>query len=169
MLEVNDSSQNLMPEPAYSSLDVTTITGVSLRQLQWWDEQGVVTPMQIGHRRLYNTAEVLQVSLIMGLRRKGMSLQKIRRVLAHLDDGTDARFLELHRSGVEVDLLTDGETVYVATSTQQIVDVMRNSDTPIISLCVSELIRQLEPVQTRRKPVQTETVSTGRRRVSRAS
>ena len=169
MLEVNDRSENLMPEPAYSSLDVTSLTGVSLRQLQWWDEQGVVTPRQIGHRRLYNTAEVLQVSMIMGLRRKGISLQKIRRVLTHLGDGTESRFLELHESGVDVDLLTDGEAVYVATSARQIVDVMRSSDTPIISLYVSDLIRQLEPVPTRRKPVQTETTSTGRKRVSKAS
>ena len=169
MLEVYDRGQNLMPEPAFSSLDVTTITGVSLRQLQWWDEQGVVTPMQIGHRRLYNTAEVLQVSVIMGLRRKGMSLQKIRRVLAQLGNETETRFLDLHREGTDVFLLTDSESIYVETSIQQIIEVLKASDLPIITLCVSDLIRRLEPSQTRRKPVQSETVSTGRRRASKAS
>ena len=32
----------------FSSLEVSEVTGVSLRQLQWWDEQGVVSPVQRG-------------------------------------------------------------------------------------------------------------------------
>ena len=54
----------------YSSLDVSNMTGVSLRQLQWWDEQGVVSPVQRGHRRMYQLHEVVEVSLITELRRK---------------------------------------------------------------------------------------------------
>ena len=169
VIEVKDRNEISMPEPAYSSLDVTTLTGASLRQLQWWDEQGVVTPMQIGHRRLYNAVEVLQVSLIMGLRRKGMSLQKIRRVLGHLSEEKGGHFIDLHREGEDVILLTDGELVHVETSAQQIVEILKESDLPIIALCISDLIRQLEPRRTRRKPVQSETTSMGRRRVSKAS
>ena len=35
----------------YTSGDVARIAGVSLRQLQWWDERNVVSPRQEGHRR----------------------------------------------------------------------------------------------------------------------
>lgn len=158
-----------MPEPVYSSLDVTTLTGVSLRQLQWWDEQGVVTPMQKGHRRLYNTFEVLQVSLIMGLRRKGMSLQKIRRVLGRLGQDNGGLFLDLHRSGSDVFLLTDGEDVYVENSAQRIVGRLKEATLPIITLCISDLIRQLEPASDQRKPVHAADNTSGAVRASKAS
>ena len=60
----------------YTSGDVARIAGVSLRQLQWWDERNVVSPVQEGHRRVYRQQEVIEVSVIAELRRKGFSLQK---------------------------------------------------------------------------------------------
>src|ERR1700731_3741168 len=71
-------------EQIFTSSDVARISGVSLRQLQWWDERNVVSPRQDGHRRLYAPAEVVEVSVIAALRKKGFSLQKIRRVLRYL-------------------------------------------------------------------------------------
>src|SRR5678815_1931634 len=69
---------------AYASSDVARISGVSLRQLQWWDEQSVVSPRHDGHKRVYLPNEVIEVTVIAELRRKGFSLQKIRRVLRYL-------------------------------------------------------------------------------------
>src|SRR6201990_29514 len=68
----------------YTSGEVARIAGVSLRQLQWWDKRSVVSPRQEGHRRVYLQQEVVEVSVIAELRRKGFSLQKIRRVLRFL-------------------------------------------------------------------------------------
>ena len=68
----------------YASSDVARISGVSLRQLQWWDEQNVVSPRHDGHKRVYLPNEVIEVTVIAELRRKGFSLQKIRRVLRYL-------------------------------------------------------------------------------------
>ena len=65
----------------YTSGDVARIAGVSLRQLQWWDERNVVSPRQEGHRRVYLPREVVKVSVIAELRRKGLSLKKIRRAI----------------------------------------------------------------------------------------
>ena len=56
----------------YTSGDVSRIAGVSLRQLQWWDERNVVSPLQEGHRRVYRQQEVIEVSVIAELRRKGV-------------------------------------------------------------------------------------------------
>jgi len=47
----------------YTSGDVARIAGVSLRQLQWWDERNVVSPLQEGHRRVYRQQEVIEVSV----------------------------------------------------------------------------------------------------------
>ena len=51
-----------VPGPAqerYTSGEVSRIAGVSLRQLQWWDERNVVSPRQEGHRRVYLPHEVV--------------------------------------------------------------------------------------------------------------
>src|ERR1035438_1432166 len=58
-------------ESVLSSTDVSRLSGVSLRQLQWWDEQKVVSPHHAGHRRLYSLEEVVEVSVIAELRKKG--------------------------------------------------------------------------------------------------
>src|SRR5260370_4352778 len=68
----------------YNSSDVARICGVSLRQLQWWDDRNVVSPRQDGHKRIYMPEEVVEISVIAELPRKGFSLQKIRRVLRAL-------------------------------------------------------------------------------------
>ena len=68
----------------FASSDVSRIAQVSLRQLQWWDERKVVSPRQDGHKRVYMPEEVVEISVIAELRRKGFSLQKIRRVLKYL-------------------------------------------------------------------------------------
>ena len=52
--------------------------GVTLRQLQWWDEQGYLTPVQIGHTRMYSPEQIDHVRKIAALRKAGVSLQIIR-------------------------------------------------------------------------------------------
>lgn len=159
-----------MMDHEFSSLEVADLTGVSLRQLQWWDEQGVVRPVQKGHRRLYNVYEVVRVSVITGLRKKGMSLQRIRGVLAKLDESRNGYFLELHRRGPDVFLLTNGESVYVETATERIIEILKDSSLPIIALCISDMIRQLGlELGAPRKPVRNATSSTGRRRAARVA
>lgn len=88
-------SASLPGERIYSSADVARLAGVSLRQLQWWDEQKVVCPRHEGHRRIYGTVEVAAVSVIAELRHKGFSLQKIRRVLRPLQRELGKRIAEI--------------------------------------------------------------------------
>lgn len=157
--------------PIYSSLDVARLTGVSLRQLQWWDEQGVVTPMQKGRRRLYNPTEVLLVSVIVGLRRKKLSLQKIRKVVDELKGDTSIAELATEPAVAEVYLLTDGDHVSLQDSVQRIIDIQVESPTPMTLLCVSDLLRKLgwADDEAPRKPVHIETSRAGGVRRSRTS
>jgi hypothetical protein len=41
-------------EDRFTSQQVIALTGITPRQLQWWDERGVVKPEREGHRRLYS-------------------------------------------------------------------------------------------------------------------
>ena len=84
MLRARKSKPVASSEQGFNSSDVARICGVSLRQLQWWDERNVVSPRQDGHKRVYMAEEVVEISVIAELRRKGFSLQKIRRVLRFL-------------------------------------------------------------------------------------
>ena len=155
-----------MPNPestmTYNSLDVADLTGVSLRQLQWWDEQGLVTPMQAGHRRMYTAFEVLQISLIMGLRNKGMSLQKIRPLLDHLNPRHVLDAVRADGGGRDVYFLTDGKAVYLEEATDTIVGILRDSERPISAICVSDLYRELGLGESPRKPVGVADTGSGR-------
>src|SRR6201985_1905768 len=89
----------------FASTDVARIAQVSLRQLQWWDERKVVSPRHEGHKRVYSPEEVVEITVIAELRRKGFSLQKIRRVLRFLQREMGRRLGELLESDSKLHLL----------------------------------------------------------------
>ncbi len=146
----------------YTSADVARISGVSLRQLQWWDERNVVSPRQDGHRRVYLPAEVVEVSVIAALRRKGFSLQKIRRVLRYLQKEMGKRIADAVASDSEVHLLTDGKNIYLEESPDRVVDLLKNAKQPMFLVCVTDQLRRFELAA--KKPIKQE-VGRGERQV----
>jgi DNA-binding transcriptional MerR regulator len=138
----------------FTSTDVARICGVSLRQLQWWDERNVVSPRQDGHKRVYLAQEVLEVSVIAELRRKGFSLQKIRRVLRFLQKDMGKRLSEALQSESEVHLLTDGKSIYMEEAPDRIIDLLKNARQPMFLVCVSDQVRRLS--QATKKPPKSE-------------
>ena len=138
----------------YTSTDVARICGVSLRQLQWWDERSVVSPRQDGHKRVYLAQEVLEVSVIAELRRKGFSLQKIRRVLRFLQKDMGKRLSDALRSETETHLLTDGKSIYLEEAPDRIVDLLKNARQAMFLVCVSDQVRRL--TQATKKPARSE-------------
>lgn len=145
------------PEEVYTSSEVSRISGVSLRQLQWWDERNVVSPRQQGHRRVYLPQEVVEVSVIAALRKKGFSLQKIRRVLKFLQKEMGKKLSEVTSLEGDVHLLTDGKNIYLEEQPDRIIDVMKNAKQPMFLVCVSDQLRRLNT--TARKPVRAETAA----------
>lgn len=67
------------PGSAYLSKTVAKMAGVSLRQLQWWDEQGLIVPERVGRSRCYERAQVIECVVVAALRRKGVSLKQLRK------------------------------------------------------------------------------------------
>lgn len=47
-----------------STNDISQRTGASLRQLQWWDEQGWCQPQHVGHRRIYTPLLERRIKLL---------------------------------------------------------------------------------------------------------
>ena len=148
-------------EQGYNSSDVSRICGASLRQLQWWDERKVVSPRQDGHKRIYMTEEVVEISVIAELRRKGFSLQKIRRVLRFLQKDAGKRLSEALSSTSDVHLLTDGKSIYLEEAPNRIIDLLKNARQPMFLVCVTDQARRLSAAA-ERKPVRSETAAASR-------
>jgi DNA-binding transcriptional MerR regulator len=145
----------------YNSSEVARICGVSLRQLQWWDERSVVSPRQDGHKRVYMPEEVVEISVIAELRRKGFSLQKIRRVLRFLQKDMGKRLSDALSMTSEVHLLTDGKSIYLEEVPHRIIDLLKNARQPMFLVSVTDQVRRL--TATERKPARPETAGASRR------
>src|SRR5437899_12997745 len=124
----------------FTSRDVIELTGITARQLQWWDERGVVRPERKGHRRLYSIEHLTEVAVICELRRKGFSLQGVRKVMRFLDRELGKGLAEIVGRNSDYHLQTDGKRLYLETSARQIVDILKNSDQPILGVCLSEAV-----------------------------
>ncbi|MGE5644179.1 MAG: MerR family transcriptional regulator [Acidobacteriota bacterium] len=143
------------PSEAYSSSDVARVANVSLRQLQWWDERHVVSPEHQGHKRVYSPEQVVEITVIAELRRKGFSLQKIRRVLRYLQREMGRRLSDLLSNESDLHLLTDGKNIYLEERQERIIDVLKNARQPMFLVCVTDQVRRLH--STPKKPARAET------------
>jgi len=141
-------------ERTYSSSDVAHVAGVSLRQLQWWDERKVVSPRHEGHRRVYYPAEVIEITVIAELRRKGFSLQKIRRVLRFLQKEMGRRLAEVLQGPSHLHLVTDGKSIYLEDQNERIIDILKNARQPMFLVCVTDQAKRLN--ESERKPAKME-------------
>lgn len=157
-----------MPE-RFTSREVIALTGITARQLQWWDERGVVKPLREGHRRLYSMNHLTEVAVICELRRKGFSLQGVRKVLRFLDREFGKGLAEIVNRNSDYHLLTDGTHLYLETSARQIVDILKNSSQPILGICLSDAVRQVRAEVISRKLNTSVTSPDHRRRARKAS
>lgn len=127
----------------FTSRDVVSLTGITPRQLQWWDERRIVVAAREGRRRLYSMEDLAEVAVICQLRRRGFSLQRVRKVMRFLQREFGKRLAETVTGASEYHLLTDGKTLYLETSPRQIVDILKNARQPMLTVCLSDAVRQV--------------------------
>jgi DNA-binding transcriptional MerR regulator len=110
-----------------------------------------------------------EVAVICELRRKGFSLQGVRKVMRFLDREFGKRLAEIVSRNSDVHLLTDGSHLYLETSARQIVDILKNSSQPILGICLSDAVRQVRAEVVARKASTSVMASPGHRRARKAS
>jgi len=130
-------------QSSFTSREVIAMTGITARQLQWWDERGIVRPQREGHRRLYSMSGLTEIAVVCQLRRKGFSLQEVRKVVRFLNREIGRGLADILDRTSDVHLLTDGTHLYLETSAHQIVDILKNSKQPILGVCLSDAVRQV--------------------------
>jgi len=133
-------------EETFTSRDVVALTGITPRQLQWWDERGIVVPAREGHRRLYSMGDLTEVAVIWELRHRGFSLQRVRKVMRFLQREFGKRLAETVGGASDYHLLTDGSSLYLETSARQIVDILKNARQPMLAICLSDTVRHVRAV-----------------------
>ncbi|HET9885499.1 MAG TPA: MerR family transcriptional regulator [Candidatus Binatia bacterium] len=127
----------------YNSKEASRIAGVSLRQIQYWDERGFIRPsvkaaQGRGSKRLYSFHDLLCLKVMKDLTHRGLSLQKVRRCLQPL-----RRYSAEHGRALEsLRYLTDGEKLFVITSDREkIFDAIDRQF--VFSVGIGNLVREL--------------------------
>ena len=140
-------------QQTFTSNQVIALTGITARQLQWWDERGIVVPAREGHKRIYSLDDLAEVAILCELRQRGFSLQKIRLVIRFLQKELGKRLVETVTAASEYHLLTDGRHIYLEDSARAVVDLLKNACQPMLSVCLSDTIqRVLHPLEHKRAP-----------------
>ena len=139
-------------EVLFTSTEVMARTGITARQLQWWDERGIVRPARQGHRRLYSLDDLAEVAVICDLRRRGFPLQRVRKVMRLLQKEFKKRLVDTVAAHAECHLLTDGKRMYLKNSAEQVIDLLKNSRQPMLAVCLSDTVRQIQTEVGKKRP-----------------
>lgn len=127
----------------FTSGEVVALTGITPRQLQWWDERRIVVPGREGHRRIYSLHDLAEIAVICELRRKGFSLQRVRKVMRFLQRELGKRLVDTVTASSEYHLLTDGKHIFLEDSAKSVIDVLKNSRQPMLAVCLSDAVQRV--------------------------
>jgi DNA-binding transcriptional MerR regulator len=125
---------------SYSSREVAALTGLSARQLQWWDERRLFLPAVASRptaaggftERRYTPVDLLELMVLADLRRQGMTVSRIRVLLDTLRSRFGVRLFEAIGGGGSLTLLTDGRDVYARTAQGQFYNLLRDPAQPLL-------------------------------------
>jgi len=138
---------------SYSSREVAAMTGLTARQLQWWDAKRLFASHVASRRtarggyteRRYTPVDLLELLVLADLRRQGFSVAQIRLLLDTLRDLFRVRLFETIDGSGPLTLLTDGRDVYGRTSTGDLFNLLRDPQQPMLMLADVAGLRELTP------------------------
>jgi len=129
----------------FNSKAVSKITGLSFRQIDYWDSTHFIKPSVseatgYGSVRLYSFNDLIQLRVAKTLMDKGISLQKIRKAINYLKKSIP----EIKKPLSELRFLTDGETIFVLTkNTKEIIDTLKSGQL-VFSIALGEIVESLK-------------------------
>jgi DNA-binding transcriptional MerR regulator len=163
----------------YSSREVAQLTGLSARQLQWWDTRRIFQPAVSPRRteaggfteRRYTPIDVLELQALADLRRRGFSVSRLRHLLATLREVFGIRLYEAIGEGGPLTLLVAGTRLFARAADGRVFDV-EDPAQPLLMVGENLPLRQLTARERRRagqsrRVSESERPSRGRRRAER--
>ncbi len=132
-----------MTDIGFRAPNVCSLVGITYRQLDYWARTDLITPsiqtaQGSGSQRLYSFTDVVQLKVIKRLLDAGMSLKKIRQAMDLL-----RRQLQSDQPLTDVTLLSDGQTIFAAHSSDEVVDVFRRGQ-GVFGIAVGPVQEELE-------------------------
>jgi DNA-binding transcriptional MerR regulator len=165
----------------YSSRDVAAQTGLTARQLQWWDRRGIFVPAIPTHKtarggfteRRYTPIELLELMVLADLRRRGFSVASLRKLMHVLRTRFSARLYDAIEGVGAVTLFIDRDKIYGRARSGELFNLLEHPEQPLLmvgeELRLRELTLRESPGRRGRKKStssgRSETPSRGRRRV----
>ena len=142
----------------YSSREVAVLTGLSARQLQWWDARRLFVPAIRSHRteaggfteRRYTPMDVLELQVLADLRRRGFSIPQLRRLLSTLREVFGVRLYEAIGEGGPMSLFISGDHLYARTEDGQMFNIERPAE-PRLMVGEELLLRPLAARERKRR------------------
>ena len=159
----------------YSSREVAVLTGLSARQLQWWDARRLFVSAIASHRteaggfteRRYTPMDVLELQVLADLRRRGFSIPQMRRLLSTLREVFGIRLYEAIGDGGPIALFIGGDQLYARTLDGRLYNMDRPTE-PLLMVGEELPLRPLAARERRRRTSSgSERLSRGRRRDAR--
>ena len=104
----------------YTSREVAGLTGLTARQLQWWDARRLFMSAIASHRteaggyteRRYTPLDVLELQVLADLRRRGFTIPRLRRLLTALREVFGIRLYESIGDDGPMTLFIGGDQLY---------------------------------------------------------
>ncbi|MEW6686326.1 MAG: MerR family transcriptional regulator [Candidatus Edwardsbacteria bacterium] len=129
----------------FNTKTVSKITGLSIRQIDYWDRTHFIKPSVseasgYGSVRLYSFNDLIQLKVAKTLMDKGISLQKIRKAINFLKKNMP----EIERPLSELRFLTDGETIFVLTKDKKVIIDTLKSGQLVFSIALGAIIESLK-------------------------
>jgi DNA-binding transcriptional MerR regulator len=105
----------------YSTKLVQKLTRASLNQLKYWVRISIVSPEKKGKYSFYSFKDIIKLRVLVSLRRKGLSLQKVRQGMENLsrmlpDDEPLSRLI-IYTDGIDMIVVEKGK--YFSAITRQ--------------------------------------------------
>jgi DNA-binding transcriptional MerR regulator len=143
----------------YTSREVAVLTGLTARQLQWWDARRLFKPAVAPHRtaaggfteRRYSPLDVLELQVLADLRRRGFSVPRLRRLLSTLRDVFGLRLVEATGEGGPMTLFIGGDQLYARAQDGRLFNMDRPTQ-PLLMVGEEVAIRPLTARERKRRP-----------------
>jgi len=135
----------------YTSREVVGMTGLSARQLQWWDTHRLFASHIASKKtvrggfteRRYTPVDLLELLVLAELRRQGLSVGNLRRLLETLRTQFGVRLYETIGEGGPLTLLTDGHDVYGRTASGDLFNLLKDPLQPLLMIVEVDGLREL--------------------------
>jgi DNA-binding transcriptional MerR regulator len=143
----------------YTSREVAAMTGLTARQLQWWDAHRMfashIAPRRTERggytERRYTPVDLLELLVLAELRRQGVSVAQLRRLLDTLRTQFGVRLFETIGGGGPLTLLTDGHDVYGRAENGDLFNLLKDPLQPLLMLADIQGLRELTARASRRR------------------